>query len=328
MEAPIIIEILDRFGKIRERHKINQFPIRIGRAYSNDIILDDNYISPEHIELLIDGDGHVLISDLQSENGLFTLHPIQKRDLITAEDDQRIRIGHTDIRIRSENYPSRKTYIDHGKPSILHFLLTNGFILPFIWLILAGITASYYYLQSSKEMTSHTLLVELLPIFVFVCIWALGWSVVSKAVTRKFYFSYHAILVSLVVCAFYIIESGFEYIEFLFPISDLSSHLSILSDLGFTALLLYGHLRQSTNLNKKHQRLTAIASTVIIVGLLNLTTYLNQPEFTNQPVFSYILKPPAFAIRKAKSIDGFFANTENLTKFNIKPERDTKSDSL
>ena len=39
----LIIEILDRFGKLKERHRIESFPCKIGRDYSNNIIIDDPY---------------------------------------------------------------------------------------------------------------------------------------------------------------------------------------------------------------------------------------------------------------------------------------------
>ncbi len=100
MEAPIIIEVLDRFGKVKERHKINRFPVSIGRSYKNDIIIDDNYVSAEHVELMVDGDGHIMATDLHSDNGLFTIHPVIRHDILTIQENQRIRIGHTDLRFR------------------------------------------------------------------------------------------------------------------------------------------------------------------------------------------------------------------------------------
>lgn len=326
MEAPIIIEVLDRFGKVRERHKIKEFPVRIGRAYSNDIILDDNYVSPEHIEIMLDGEGHVLVSDLKSANGLFTLHPIQRHEVITLEDNQRIRIGHTDIRFRSERFQVRESYIDHGKPSLLHFLLTNGFVLPFIWVLTAVVTSSYYFLQSSDEFTFNSLLADIVPVFVFIVIWSCGWSIVSKVATHRFYFSYHAIVASLVVCGFYIIEPAFEYVEFNFSVQGMAEHLTIISDLVLPSLLLYAHLRQSTNLNRKKARLTAIISTVLIVGVLNLTSYINQPEFDNLPRFSHILKSPQFAVVQPESIDSFFSDVDSLKHFTISTSPDIGQD--
>lgn len=321
MEAPIIIEILDRFGKVKERSKLSKFPVRIGRAYSNDIILDDQYVSPEHIEILLDGDGHILVNDLKSENGVYTLHPIKRHDVVEAEENLRIRIGHTDIRLRSETYPAKETFIDRGKPSQLHFMMTNVLLLPVIFLILASILALDQYVQTVKEISTNRILSAILPILIVVSVWSFIWSVISKIVTHSFYFSYHVILACGLLSGFYFIETAFEYIEFNFPYAYLDKSLTIMSDLAFASLLLYGHLRQSTQFTKRKTRYVSIAAAFVIVGVAYLFVFVSAPEFRDEPTFSKFIKPPKYAVRKPVSIDTFFEGTEKLTEFNIKSRK-------
>jgi hypothetical protein len=320
VETPVILEILDRFGKVRERHKLDRFPVRIGRGYNNDIILDDPFVSPNHIEILMDGNGHLLASDLKSENGLFSLHPLRRHELLTIEDNQRIRIGHTDIRLRSGNFQIRETIIDRVRPSQLHLLFTNLVMLPVFWLLAAAIFLGYFYQQSFQEVTFNNLVGQILPLFIFIFLWSFGWSIVSKVVTHKFFFSYHAILTSLVIASFYIIEPLFEYIEFYYPIEGLADNLTLITDLSLPAILLYGNLRQSTTLNKSRARLAAILTTFLVIGVLHLIAYVHEPEFDNQPQFSDVLKAPMFNPRHAESIDKFFADSKALSVFNIKPD--------
>ena len=321
MEAPLILEILDRFGKVRERHKLDQFPIRIGRAYDNDVILDDPYVSPHHLELLQDGNGHVLMTDLNSENGLFSLHPLARHDVLSIEDNQRVRVGHTDIRVRSTEFPIRETVIDHVRPSQVHLLFTNMVMLPVFWLLTAAVFLGFYYLQSYREVTFNSLVSQILPLFIFIFAWSCAWSVVSKIVTHKFYFSYHAILTALVMAGFYLVEPLFEYVEFLFPINGLADYLSLISDLGLPMILLYGNLRQSTPLSKRSARITAIISTILVIGVLHLIAFVHQPEFNSRPQFSSVLKAPMFAPSRGESIDQFFADTKALSEFDIKPDK-------
>jgi len=317
VEAPLVIEILDRFGKVRERHRLAHFPVRIGRAYDNDIIIDDPYISENHVEILQDGDGHVLVTDQKSDNGMFSLHPLQRHDVINVENNQRIRIGHTDLRFRSTSHPVRETYIDRGTPSRLHFVLTNTIMLPVIWLLCALVMLGFHYQLSSHDVTFTRLLGEILPVFIVIVVWAFGWSIASKIVTHKFYFAFHAILVSLVITGFYLIEPVFEYIEFIFPVSRLAERLTLITDFTLPAILLYGHLRQSTVLSKKLARNAAIATAFVIVGVFHLISYINEPEFTNQPQFSTALKAPVFNRRTAQSIEDFFSDVTPLGNFNI-----------
>ncbi len=317
MEAPIIIEILDRFGKVRERHKITQLPARIGRSYRNDIIIDDPFVSPEHIEIMQDGGGHVMITDLKSENGVFTLHPITKHDIIAVEENQRIRLGHTDIRIRSESWPVKETVIDHGKPSQLHFMMTNILSMPIIFVLLAAILAGDQYVQTVTEVNTNQIIGAILPVLIIVVLWALVWSIISKVITHSFYFAYHAIVVCGLLSAFYFIETSFEYIEFNFPHAGLDGYLTIVSDLAFTILLLYGHLRQSTHFTRRKTRYVSTITAGLVVGVAYLIAFVNEPQYESSPVFSGIMKPPAFAVTPATTASNFFEQTHALSVFDI-----------
>jgi len=319
MEAAIILEILDRFGKVRERHKLEQFPVRIGRSYSNDIVLDDPYISPEHIEILRDGEGNLLITDLKSENGLFSLHPLARHEVLSIGGKQRIRIGHTDIRLRPLDFPVRETYIDRVSPSQLHLLFTNMIMLPVFLLFTTAVFLGYFYAQSFRDITLNSLISQLLPLFIFIFVWSSAWSIVSKVVTHKFYFAYHTILTSVVLAAFYLIEPLYDYIEFIYPVYGLADYLSLITDLSLPVLLLYGNLRQSTPLSKRRAGVTAIIANVLVMGVLHLIAYVHEPAFNGQPEFSQVLKAPMFNSRRGKSIDQFFADTRSLGEFDIKP---------
>jgi len=326
VEAPLILEILDRFGKVRERHKVERLPLRLGRAYDNDIILDDPYVSPRHIEILAGNEGGILIRDLDSSNGLFSLHPLTRHSELKLEENQRIRIGHTDIRLRSKSFPVRETFIDRLRPSQVHLLFTNLIMLPVFWILAGAVFITYNYEQSYRDMTFNNTVSQILPLFIFIFVWSCAWSIVSKVITHKYYFSYHAILTSLVMAGFYIIEPVFEYIEFRIPVAGLAENLSLITDLGLPMILLYGNLRQSTPLSKTRARLTALVTSVLVVGVLHLIAYVNQPEFNNHPRFSNVLKAPMFGPSHYASINDFFADTTRLSKFDIKPDKKQHSD--
>jgi len=317
MEAPIIIEVLDRFGKVKERHKIKSFPVRIGRSYKNDIIIDDNYVSAEHVELMVDGDGHIMATDLHSDNGLFTIHPVIRHDILTIDNDQRIRIGHTDLRFRSENFIVKETFFDHGRPSQWHLIMTNGLILPLVWFLTAGILLANQFFMTIREVHFNILLASVLPVLIVIVIWTFVWSVISKIITHKFYFAYHGIHVGLLLSGFYFIELSFEYLEFIFPINGLQSMLTIFSDLAFTMLLFYGHLRQSTHFRRRKTKLISGVIASLIVGVAYLISFVNQPQFSGQPDYSGLIKPPAFVLMKPESVDNFFNRSKRLTEFDL-----------
>ena len=45
------LEVLDRAGHVVQRIPVENQPVLIGRAYENDVILDDPYLSPVHLRV-------------------------------------------------------------------------------------------------------------------------------------------------------------------------------------------------------------------------------------------------------------------------------------
>lgn len=64
--AKVILEIVQR--GVHQYHKIDSFPVTVGRAFDNDIILQDVTISPHHL-VIQENDGEILIQNLANENG-------------------------------------------------------------------------------------------------------------------------------------------------------------------------------------------------------------------------------------------------------------------
>ena len=82
MTSNYFIEILSRTGEVIHRHQVADLPIRIGRAYDNDFILDDVHTAAHHAIVQATEDGKVILRDLGSKNGLVHLGKRQNQVLI------------------------------------------------------------------------------------------------------------------------------------------------------------------------------------------------------------------------------------------------------
>ncbi|MGZ8288935.1 MAG: FHA domain-containing protein, partial [Telluria sp.] len=69
MKAPYFIETLARNGDVLHRHQVDGLPIRLGRGYDNDFILDDAHAAPRHAVIEPDSDGRLVLRDLGTRNG-------------------------------------------------------------------------------------------------------------------------------------------------------------------------------------------------------------------------------------------------------------------
>jgi len=67
----IWVEILSRHQEVAARFRIAGTEARIGRGYTNDVIVDDPYVAPEHLRLFRDEAGGLVVEDLGTANGVF-----------------------------------------------------------------------------------------------------------------------------------------------------------------------------------------------------------------------------------------------------------------
>ena len=55
------VELLSNNGDVQQRHKFTDLPVRLGRSYNNDIILDDHHTAGEHAVIEINEHGNLVI---------------------------------------------------------------------------------------------------------------------------------------------------------------------------------------------------------------------------------------------------------------------------
>ena len=102
MSAPYFVEMLNRNREVRRRHPVGLLPIRIGRGYDNDVILDDPHTSAHHAVVESSADGGLLVRDLGSRNGIFQAG-VRHREL-PIDGHTVFRLGHTSLRVRCADH--------------------------------------------------------------------------------------------------------------------------------------------------------------------------------------------------------------------------------
>jgi pSer/pThr/pTyr-binding forkhead associated (FHA) protein len=126
--GPLIVEVLDeRGGRARERHRLLTSPVTIGRGYGCDVIVDDPYVSVEHVRLEWSEDGWRVL-DLDSENGT---HLATSGRRITAErlgPETVLRVGHTRLRVRTDEYAVPPALRDRGEAPRLGIRLDHPIV--------------------------------------------------------------------------------------------------------------------------------------------------------------------------------------------------------
>jgi pSer/pThr/pTyr-binding forkhead associated (FHA) protein len=99
MGALAWVELLDRRGHVRARHRIDSLPALIGRSYGCDVLVDDPWVSPIHVRIYRDLDGSFKVEDAGSENGLWLPDEERRVTLLPLGRGVTLRAGHTLFRL-------------------------------------------------------------------------------------------------------------------------------------------------------------------------------------------------------------------------------------
>ncbi len=65
-----LIELLDRDGRARRALDVHAWPVTLGRALDNTMVLDDPHVAPHHASLALGADGALVVQVGDSRNGL------------------------------------------------------------------------------------------------------------------------------------------------------------------------------------------------------------------------------------------------------------------
>lgn len=99
----LMIEVCNRQGKVTERLRVTGDRVRLGRAFDNDVILQDPHIEPYHAQLQRQADGQWLLVDLGSLNGTTVRQkPVQQQLLPSGQSFQLV---DQEVRMFDERHP-------------------------------------------------------------------------------------------------------------------------------------------------------------------------------------------------------------------------------
>ena len=99
MAAVMWIEVFGRDGEVVARERIDTAEARVGRAFDNDVVLNDPHVAPHHLRVLRGEDGALVAEDLGTRNGLYAEHGAQRVARLVLGRDPGLRIGRTTLRV-------------------------------------------------------------------------------------------------------------------------------------------------------------------------------------------------------------------------------------
>lgn len=157
----LIIELLPAHGHgVEKRYVFEEGMATIGRSYSNDIILDDPFVSPNHLSISRNGTG-IHVKDLASENGTRVNGEttLQDQGAKIASGDE-ISIGKTKLKFvlpdhpveparRMDTFLALRQFLDKRSVAIVYTLVVLAIT---VWMSYLGEPTERFWKANSFEL--------------------------------------------------------------------------------------------------------------------------------------------------------------------------------
>ena len=313
----LIVEVLQARGlEVKQRIRLVQFPVSVGRQLDNDLVLDDPFVDAHHARFVLEDDGALVLEDLGSLNKLSVpTHPRAER--VRLAPGAELTVGRTRLRIRDDVAPvpvalalhggapaddAAQPWYDRGRAHLFAILAAA---------LGVGVSA---WLGSTERSGGLTILTAALGFMVLGLIWAGIWAVVGRAVVGRFRIAAHLAIVSWVTITTLFIAYVGSWIEFLAPDSEVSSVLQAFVGLGLLAGMIAAHLGRASMQSRGIR--WGIGASVAGVGLVLVGAFalLGDEEFTDVPTFSSTIRSAPAAMIPKQSVEEFSAVIVDLRR--------------
>lgn len=312
----VVIEKVSKKGKVLSRYKGLSFPIALGRALNNDVIVEDKYVSAQHAEISCE-DGSYFVEDMQSLNGVKILNKkLLGKQRIGFNDI--IQIGKTYFQITPVNVDVSPAQKINPAEQLMQFLAQ-----PFTLIICAMlILMAYFYGEWStsfyEQAVSEHMLMPLFG-FAFLLLIPTVFYVISRFVSNDASF----LLLVGVVLFFAVI---FEVFSGLFlpmmqyeigsegNVSYMKTAIYLLLSILLLALLFY----ISISFSMRKSILFACLIVLVIYGFVYFSDKKDEDEYPLVPTYESSLSAPMLQIKSgvdeqaySQAINDMFVELKN-----------------
>lgn len=283
--AKMILEIQTR--GLNQYHRLEQFPVTIGRALDNDVILSDNSVSPYHLRLEQDAGGQVFAHNLSSENGTrLNKHQLGVQPVQVPIPSQLL-LGNRKLRLASTEMPVETTHVSRCAGLFMPFCKPLWAALLLLLTVVSLLLNDYLNVAVAKEPLYY--ISGILPTLVWMLFATLVISGITRLFTHRWEFAPALSVVSLFNLVPMVLEEISGWLSY-FLTSDAPFTWLMTGVSGFVLIpaLLYAYLHWVLS----QKRLPALGIALVLsalplglraISVLDQVTMAN--EFSSEPYY-------------------------------------------
>jgi hypothetical protein len=306
MEPLAFVEVVGRNGEVTARHPVYRWPARVGRAYDAEVILDDRFVAPHHVEIIEAAEGRFTVTDLQSANGI-SVPPSRAR--VTSSEvgpDNTVRIGRAEIRIRPRSY---------AVPPELRFRATAFYRRPAAFamaaVMLPALVAWISWLRTTQPEEIGLVIYPVVYTMIVLGIWVSIWSLVGKTVGGRANFAAHGFIVCVGIAAVMCAPTLFEYLAFSLNAGWLDAAGTVAAA-AIIAYVVYRQLRLNSRASRRWLGAVSLVVVLAATGIVFGFKKASESAWEGQPRYSGVIKPAGFVIVQGTPVGMFLSSAEKL----------------
>ncbi len=302
-----LIELIDRDGRVRRAVDVHDWPVRLGRALDNTVVLDDPHVAAHHATLLADEQGRLRVEAGASLNGVaLGKRRLQAGDSATLAADAALLLGTQRLRVRlagglAGGLAGRLPVgLAGDPPSDLPAELPLA--APGLGMgALAALAATWLAWQVAQRWVQldpgadlEKWLPWLLGLPTGLAVWSGAWALGSKLFRHGFDFSHHAAIALSVML-------GYEVLDMALPLLAATADLPLLAMVWrqwgaplAVAVLLRAHLRQLLPQRPRTVNANVLALLLASLAVTSAVNWRQQGRLLSEP---YMASLPLPALR-------------------------------
>jgi len=293
----------ERYGGV---HKVDSTSVSLGRAYDNDIIIEDVFISPHQLQLIFHEDV-INLEILDAVNPVFINHRLVESDSCLIRPGDSISIGRTQIEVLTEHSvisPTRQQFMScwsqARKISPLIAIAT---------LLLCCAAESFAnFMQSSTDLAWREPAYMTLFSAAMLSLWAGVWALTGRLLKHQSLFFVHLFFTSVVTGVFIFISPIAEFIDFNASQVLPGEIANYVIGFSFFVILLKINLTLATNLQSSTR--AAVLSSLVLFGLAFAGIRYYDEGFEHRQIYPTAIKPPFAVFSSLVSIEEYFSEVK------------------
>lgn len=303
MSGPYFIETLARNGEVLHRQQLGALPIRLGRGYDNDFIVDDAHAAPRHAVIEANEQGQLVLRDLGSRNGV--IHLGKRRAKVVLTGDTVVRMGHTNLRVRGADFPVPAELVDRTMHA------WEGAIPGLAGMILIGLVAVFVTWLGDTEPFQLIGYLQALAYGVGAAlVWGALWAFANRLFGRHARFGRHLFIFGCGMASIVLYKVASSVAAYAFSLDALIRYGSHVA-LALVAGMVFYHL---ATVRPQHRR--RFASACLMLALLGsgLTLIANEQggERLADHLYMPLLLPPSLRVSPEHSVNDFMASVKGM----------------